>query len=149
MPTPTRPMYKRSQSGGRGNPPTALGRDIAHDYRRIVGAWLCDLRLNAGLTQAELGEILGVGYTAISAVEVGRGSIPPEKYETLADTLVVDREEFGKFVLRYSNPWMYRLLFGDTDKTLRADIEALPPRGRTVRPRAEGKNKGKIDYDTK
>lgn len=113
MPTVNRPFAQRARRRGASPNNLDLSRDIPHDYRRVVGAWLRDLRLKAGMTQAQLADILGVGFTAISAIEVGRGSVPPERYDALASALGVDRAEFGKTMLRYSNPWAFEMIYGD------------------------------------
>src|SRR4051812_9567942 len=77
-----------------------LGRDISHDYKRTLGAYIAALRRNAGLTQEEVARKLGILQTAVSAVEVGRNPINPERYEAYAKLLGVDPQEFGKEILR-------------------------------------------------
>lgn len=127
MPTINRPFHKRVTA--RGSKPSDLTRDVAHDYRRTVGAWIQHHRSDKDLTQKELGDLIGVGPTAISAIELGRGSIPPERYEVLATVLGIPLETFGMTMLRYTNPWCYAMIFGKDDKKLRDDLETIPTRG--------------------
>ena len=124
-----RPMYKRlpTNSVDRGSKGADLKRDIAFDYRRTVGIWLRDLRQSRELTQQDVADQLGLGFTAVSAIEVGRSSVPPEKYEELADLYEVDHKEFAKKMLRYSNPWAFAMIFG-ADKQLSSDISEIPVR---------------------
>jgi len=124
MPNLSRPLHGRNARGSTGSD---LGRDIPHDYRRKVGAWIRERRLASQLTQQDLANQLGVGFTAISAIEVGRGSVPPERYEAMADALGIDHEEFAKVMLRYSNPWAYGMLFGK-DRKLKDELKEMPER---------------------
>jgi transcriptional regulator with XRE-family HTH domain len=120
-----KPMMGRTK---RGSTPSNLERDIAYDYRRIVGHWIQDKRLKTGLTQQALGRALGISNTAVSAIELGRNTLSPERMGELADILGVLRHEFGTFMLRYTNPWMYALIYGEHDPTLKADLQNLPER---------------------
>jgi len=114
-----RPLYHRTNNrGSKGND---LTRDIPSEYRRRVGAWLKDLRLDAELRQQDIGDALGICFTAISSIENGRGAVPPDRYEAIADLLGVPKEEFGKKMLRYTNPWAYGMIFGFT-KELRDEL---------------------------
>lgn len=123
-----RPGPKMSASGSDGPPP-----EIAYEYRRIVGAYLRDRRLDADLTQRELADSLGVINTFISSYEVGRTSVPPEHFEPLGKLLGLDPVEFAKFLLRYTNPWLWLMLFDPDDKKLRIKLAKLSPRaGRTL-----------------
>ena len=106
----------------------SLPRDLGYEYRRRLGAWVRQARLAVGLTQQQLADRLGVGFTAISAVENGRNNIPPERYELLAEALGVDKQDFGRLVLRWTNPWLYALLFGDGEHSLKEDLGAIPER---------------------
>lgn len=82
--------------------------------RREAGRWLKDLREKAGLTQRQLAEKVGVEYyTFISQLEVGRGRIPPDRYERWANALHLAPADFVKQLMRYYDPETYRLLFGD------------------------------------
>jgi hypothetical protein len=51
--------------------------------------------------------------TAISAIELGRNSVPPERAEAIANILCLDKKAFAKFLLRYSNPWLFSMLWPD------------------------------------
>lgn len=83
--------------------------DYGMEARRRVGDYLAGLRLNAGLTQLELARSLGVRDTAISAMELGRNSLPPERMWEMADALGVDPRKFAKEVHRWYNPWSYSM----------------------------------------
>lgn len=81
--------------------------------RREAGKWLKELREARGLTQRQLAERVGVDYyTFISQLEVGRGRIPPDRYERWAHALGVNPAEFVRNLLRFYDPETYRLLFG-------------------------------------
>ena len=98
--------------------PTAL----AASYRSIVGSFCQKHRKAAGMTQAQVGDIIGVGHTAISGYETGRGQLPPGRYDKLADLYGLDRPAYGKFLLRYTNPWIYALLYGNDSRSLARDL---------------------------
>ena len=120
-------MSKRGQTANRGSKGDDLSRDIPHDYRRYVGQWLRDLRVQSNLRQQDVADVLGLGFTAVSAMETGRTSVPPEQYEAMANVLGVDHVEFGKTMLRYSNPWAYKMIFG-ADRKLTDELSELPGR---------------------
>lgn len=83
--------------------------------RREAGKWLKELREKQKLTQRQLAELVGVEYyTFISQLEVGRGRIPPDRYELWAKALNIDPATFVKTLLRYYDPETYRLLFDET-----------------------------------
>jgi transcriptional regulator with XRE-family HTH domain len=68
--------------------------------------------VNAGLSQRELSDLLGLEYyTFVSQLETGRGRIPPDRYEDWARALKVDTREFVRTLLRYYDPVTHRLLF--------------------------------------
>ena len=80
--------------------------------RREAGKWLKELREARGLTQRQLAERVGVDYyTFISQLEVGRGRIPPDRYERWARALGVNPAEFVRNLLRFYDPETFRLLF--------------------------------------
>ena len=53
--------------------------------------------------------------------------MPPHLWEDMAKALEVDPKEFAKFMLRYTNPWAYGLIFGMTPE-LRAELNTIPER---------------------
>jgi len=101
--------------------------DIGYDYRRKVGNKVRELREKAGLTQRELGKAVDIVNTAISAIEIGRNPIPPERYEAFADALGVDRKEFGEFLLEYTDPWLFALIHGKR-RAAKHNLDAIPSR---------------------
>ena len=102
------------------------GEDLGLEARRVVGDWLAERRLARGLTQADVGKALGILHTAVSAIELGRNSLPPERFKDMADCLGVNRRQFAKHVLRHYNPWMFALLFpGEMSEEA---VEMLPER---------------------
>lgn len=110
-----------------------LPADVAYEYRRVIGAWLRDRRLAVGMTQREVGEALGdLGNTAVSAIEVGRSSLAPEHYEILAKIYKVDPQEFARFMLRWTNPWLYLMLLTPNDRGLRKELAGLSRRAGTI-----------------
>lgn len=131
MPSINRPLYHRQPgNSNRGSSGNDLSRDIPQEYRRRVGIWLRDMRTDGGMRQQDLGDALGVGFTTISSIENGRSAIPPDRYETLAEILGVPNAEFGKLMLRYSNPWAYGMIYGFT-KALREELGQFPNRNGT------------------
>ena len=91
-----------------------------------LGAYVRDLREKRGMTQADLAKAVGMTYyTAISAIEVGRNVVPPERYHAFAEALGVNPRTFGRTVLRLTNPWLFAMLYAEDPK---AEIEALNAR---------------------
>lgn len=105
-----------------------LERDLGYEYRRIMGRKWRELREARGLTQQEVADHLGLGHTAISAMEHGRSVLAPERYADLADLFKVPDVDMGKFLLRYTNPWIYGMIFGRREQSLRHDLGLLPDR---------------------
>lgn len=95
------------------HPQQSAGHDV-QKLRREAGKWLKSLRENAGLTQRQLAQKVGIEYyTFISQLEVGRGRIPPDRYERWAEALQMKPAVFVKQLMRYYDPETYRLLFGE------------------------------------
>ena len=86
--------------------------ETAHSLRAEMGAYIRELRDAKGMTQAELAEAVGLRwYTNIGAIEIGRNSLPPERYMDFARALGVDPKEFGERILQTTDPWAYAMLF--------------------------------------
>ncbi len=82
--------------------------------RRALGGWLKARREEAGLSQAELAEHLGLRYYSfISQVENGMGRIPQDLYGPWADALEVDRLTFALRVLEHLEPGLHQILYAD------------------------------------
>ena len=80
--------------------------------RKQAGTWLKELRNQAGLSQVELAERLGLKYyTFISQVENGFGRVPTDAMEGWAVALGVPPPEFARRLLAYYDPELHRLLF--------------------------------------
>src|SRR5271166_6650665 len=95
------------------HPQQAAGYDV-QALRREAGRWLKEQRIKQKLTQRELAERVGVEYyTFVSQLEVGRGRIPPDRYERWATALHISPSSFVKQLMRYYDPETYRLLFGE------------------------------------
>lgn len=105
-----------------GDDASGLTTALAVAYRSIVGSYCQRHRKAAGMTQAQVGDIIGVGHTAISGYETGRGQLPPGRYDKLADLYGLDRPTYGKFLLRYTNPWIYALIYGTDSRSLARDL---------------------------
>jgi transcriptional regulator with XRE-family HTH domain len=95
------------------------GYHQAHDSeelkaaRKDAGAWLKKLRKDAGVTQLDVARACGYEYvTFISQIESGKGRIPPDKYETFAKVYNADPKWFAENYLRFTDPYMFKLLFG-------------------------------------
>lgn len=110
MATLTHPMARRTgHQTPRGK--QDFNRDFGSDYRRAVGDYIVEKRLARGLTQLQLARMLGLRDTAISAIELGRNSLPPERADEMAEALGLNKRQFGKFLLRYTNPWLYAMIW--------------------------------------
>ncbi len=98
--------------------PQQSGHHDVQGLRREAGRWLKELRENQGLSQRELAAQVGVEYyTFVSQLEVGRGRIPPDRYELWAKALGMDAADFVKHLMQYYDPETYRLLFGERGKS--------------------------------
>lgn len=86
------------------------------------------LREAVDLTQNELADLARLeNKQSISAIETGRTGIPSERLALFADALRVDRAEFMKNILRWSDPWAYAMLWG-MDAKLSEEITLTPER---------------------
>lgn len=98
MPALTKPLADRGGS--------------ASDLKIALGEYIKNLRLKQNMTQADLARVVGMKYyTAISAIEVGRNTVPPERYLDFALALGVKPRTFMNVVLRLTNPWAHAMLF--------------------------------------
>ncbi len=80
--------------------------------RKRAGAWLKELREDAGLTQMELAGRLGFKYYAfISQVETGFSRVPMEKMEAWAHTLGVEPRRFAQRLISFYEPELHRVLY--------------------------------------
>jgi transcriptional regulator with XRE-family HTH domain len=80
--------------------------------RQEAGRWLKSAREQAGLTQAQLSELVGLRYyTFVSQVESGAGRLPIETQAAWAKALRLDEAEFARTLLAYYEPELHRLLF--------------------------------------
>lgn len=80
--------------------------------RQEAGRWLKAAREQAGLTQAQLSEQVGLRYyTFVSQVESGVGRLPIETQAAWAKALRLDEAEFARTLLAYYEPELHRLLF--------------------------------------
>jgi DNA-binding XRE family transcriptional regulator len=86
--------------------------DEVRELRAAGGLWLRGLREATGLSQREFADRVGVTYyTFISQLENGRGRLPPDRYETWADALEMDRKMFVRELMRYYDPVTHKILF--------------------------------------
>jgi transcriptional regulator with XRE-family HTH domain len=116
----TNPLAGRKQ-GRRGH-----GTNLGLVNRRLFGEYLADMRLKRGLTQKELGKALGMTDTAISATELGRNSLSPERYRQTADALGVGRKQFARTLLRFYDPWLFSMLY--PEQMPESVVDQLPTR---------------------
>lgn len=133
MPTLNNPFQGRGRHDRAGG---NVPRNMGADYRRIVGDYLREAREGLGLTQQDVADAVDVRNTAISAVEQGRLNLLPDRYALMVEVLKLDRAKFAKFLLRYTNPWLYALTYGADSPQLRADLEAAQPKPSKARKRA-------------
>jgi len=109
-------------------------------YKAALGVWLKQQREAAGLTQKQLARLVGMSFeSGISAIELGRNAIPPERLLAFADALGHDPRVFAARVLRFTHPHAYALLLeNDPRKAFKAVLEAVPERvGRRMNSAAE------------
>lgn len=119
----SRPLMDRR---ARSNDPDAQrGARIPLEYKRIIGERCRDEREAKSLTQRELAAMLDIGETGISQLETGRSCVTPERYFQIAKIFELDMADFGKFILRHTDPWIFSMIFGTEDRVLRSDLKAL------------------------
>ena len=86
------------------------------------------IRLEHNLTQAELAERVGLRYyTFVSQVESGLGRVPIETQGAWAEAVGLNPAEFARTLLRYYEPELFRLLFGEAAEV--APVARLAGRG--------------------
>jgi transcriptional regulator with XRE-family HTH domain len=86
----------------------------AKQLRKAAGSWLQALRKEAGLSQIQLAERLGLKYyTFVSQVENGFGRVPSESMRAWALALGVAPAAFARHLLAFYDPELHRLLFED------------------------------------
>ena len=101
---------------------------VTKSLRQEAGRWLKAGREAAGLTQAELAARVGLRcYTFVSQVESGLGRVPIETQGAWAQAIGLDPAEFARTLLRYYEPELFRLLFGDAAQD--APVARLAGRG--------------------
>jgi transcriptional regulator with XRE-family HTH domain len=84
----------------------------AKQLRKDAGQWLREMRKNAGLSQIELANKLGLKYyTFVSQVENGFGRVPSDSMEAWARALDLVPADFVRHLLSYYDPELHRLLF--------------------------------------
>jgi transcriptional regulator with XRE-family HTH domain len=108
-------------------------RDLGYEYRRRLGLIVKEARLKKGLTQQDMADHLKVHFTAISRIERGLNGIPPEWYEDIAELLGLNKEQFAREILRWSNPWLYALMYGKRELSLKEDLAQILDRTATRR----------------
>ena len=86
----------------------------AKQLRKAAGRWLQERRKDAGLSQIDLANKLGLKYyTFVSQVESGLGRVPIESQGAWAEALSLAPAEFARTLLGFYEPELSRLLFGD------------------------------------
>jgi transcriptional regulator with XRE-family HTH domain len=105
--------------------PMANRGEATNQLRRELGDYIRDRRLDQGMTQKQLADAVGMQYyTAISAIEVGRNSVPPERYAAFAKALGISHKGFMRQVLRLTNPWACATLFDGDPERACAELSA-------------------------
>lgn len=80
--------------------------------RKKAGRWLRSRREELGLSQREVARRVNMDYyTFISQIEAGRGRVPSERLEDWAEALESDKREFAVTLMKYYDPFTYRLVF--------------------------------------
>jgi transcriptional regulator with XRE-family HTH domain len=111
-----------------------MGRNAEATLLKLeLGKYIRNAREKMGMTQSDLAKAVGIEYfTAISAIELGRNTVPPERYADFARALDIPPMEFADTVLRLTNPWAHAMLRSPShsvaDKALRKINETLSER---------------------
>jgi transcriptional regulator with XRE-family HTH domain len=87
------------------------GRRTGEDarLRKRAGQFLKLLRANAGLTQRDLADAVGVKYyTMISQIESGGTRIPPNMVPKYAKALRVNETKFALELMKFYDPHTYK-----------------------------------------
>jgi transcriptional regulator with XRE-family HTH domain len=117
-----RPIFKETPMPSYTNPLAGRGSH-SQGLRSELGAYIKLLRTDRGMTQTDLARAVGIEYyTAISAIEVGRNVVPPERYLAFARALGVDPKVFATKMLQMTNPWLSVLIFSSNPEP---EIEEL------------------------
>ena len=86
-----------------------------HELRRQGGRWLREQRERANLSQRQLAAKVGAEYyTLVSQLETGRGRVAPDDYVVWAEALDISPQEFARTMMRFYDPVIFDILFGDT-----------------------------------
>jgi transcriptional regulator with XRE-family HTH domain len=102
-----------------------LSAPLTRELRFQAGRRLREWREKRGLTQRQLCREVGAErHTFISALEQGRGRIPPDRYLVWAHALGVDPREFVRELMSYYDPLTYAILFGDRNSP--AEVIPMP-----------------------
>jgi len=100
-----------SHNQRRSVPPT-------RELRLQAGLRLREWREKRGLSQRELCREVGAEHhTLISALELGRGRIPPDRYLIWAHALRIEPREFVLALMSYYDPITYNALFGEPERS--------------------------------
>lgn len=96
--------------------PDPVRSEESRALRKEAGRWLKALRERAGLTQADLAAAVGLRYyTFVSQVESGAGRVPIEAQGAWATAVGHDTAAFARTLLRFYEPELFRLLFGEEE----------------------------------
>lgn len=80
--------------------------------RAALGKYLKRKRTDAGLTQNDLGKLLGFDYyTFVSQVETGSAALPEDCIAAWADALGIDAPELAKRVIAHLHPDLFAALY--------------------------------------
>jgi transcriptional regulator with XRE-family HTH domain len=86
--------------------------DEARANRKKAGTYIKSLRsAHEGMTQAKLAQKLGYEWpTFVAQIESGFGRVPSEAMEDWAKALDVNAGDFAWNLLRFYDPYLYKLL---------------------------------------
>jgi transcriptional regulator with XRE-family HTH domain len=83
----------------------------AAQLRKEAGVYLRKVREQAGVTQQALAKALGLEYyTMVSAVELGKARLPPERTAQWAQVLGVDPYEFAMRLMHFYDPYTWEIV---------------------------------------
>ncbi|HEX6957768.1 MAG TPA: helix-turn-helix transcriptional regulator [Ferrovibrio sp.] len=90
---------------------TRFDKELMAKLRKEAGAFLKELRNEAGLTQLKLSHTLGYSYYSyVSQIEGGVNRVPSEAIEDWARALNVNPSWLALSLMKYYDPFSYELL---------------------------------------
>ena len=111
---------------GRGSDPNSAEHATERFVgMQLLGRYLRDCRVNAGLTQLEVAKAVGMTDSAVAHLERGDRPLPPSRLKDFAAVCNVDLKDFSSVYLKYTNPWVYAAQNGIDSPELKELLKEL------------------------